>query len=338
MDITPATRGSARLWQHVEPWFSTIAVWTEKKAGGEDADPLVLYHRPSGTGLLAVFDGVGGSGRACAGRTPSGVERTQAWIASRRVRGLVEEWFADESAGTSAAGLCAHLGARLATGVVRRGRLRGSIQRDLPTTFAGLLFTVTGPEVGWDVLWAGDSRCYVAEPRRGLQQLSNDDTEPGDALALLLQDPPMTNMVSAGREFVINRWRGRAALPCVLVCATDGFFGYVETPAEFEHLLWETLLTAQDSTHWSALLADRVESYTKDDASLCVAAIGFEDFDALRASFRDRLEWLTSRHAEPMRQVVPGDRTALVIARERSWRLYQAGYEARLPVPGGNDR
>ncbi|MEV6908539.1 protein phosphatase 2C domain-containing protein [Amycolatopsis sp. NPDC051071] len=338
MDIHPGTRGSARLWHHVEDGFVSVAVWTEKVAGeGEDADPLMLYHRPSASGLLAVFDGVGGAGRPLAGRTPSGRARTHAWLASRRVRGLVEEWYTDRSTGFSPEALVAHIDGRLATGVLQRRRTRGRLQRELPSTFAGLAFEPNAGQVSWHVLWAGDSRCYVAEPSIGLQQLSVDDTEAADALALLLQDPPMTNMVHASGGFAVNRWRGSAHVPCVLITATDGFFGYVDTPAEFEHLLWQTLLGSQDALHWSVLLAERVESYTKDDASIAIAALGFDDFSALRASFRWRFDNLQEEHATPMRRAASMGRTALVETRERSWLAYRDGYERRLPRYEGID-
>jgi hypothetical protein len=336
MDIQPAPRGRARLWYHVEPAFAALAVWTERVPGhGEDADPLVLFERPAGRGLISVFDGVGGAGRALAGRDADGLDRTQAWVASRRVRGLVEEWFAEHP---TMAGIGEHIAARLSAGASPNGRMRGSIHRQFPTTMAGLEFRASDTEVRWTVLWAGDSRCYVAEPGRGLQQLSRDDTESADALELLTQDPPMTNVISAGRHFVLNHWPGRAPLPCLLICATDGFFGYVQTPAEFEHLLWETLLSAQDIVHWSALLAERVGSYTGDDASLALVALGFNGFDELRVYFRRRAKQVQVEHVEPMRRVRPGDRAGLTTARELSWQRYRRDYEARLPAPEGDRR
>jgi hypothetical protein len=312
MDIASGPRGAGRVWHHVERRFAALAVWTERIPGrGEDADPLVLFHRPAGRGLLSVFDGVGGAGRAAAGQGRQGTVRTQAWVASRRLRGLVEEWFA---AGMPA-GLRERIATRLAVGAPGRGRVRGSIPRGFPTTFAALTFELALPDVAWVVHWAGDSRCYVAEPHTGLQQLSRDDTECQDALELHL-------------------CRGSAALPCLLICATDGFFGYVETPAQFEQLLWETLLSAQDILHWSGLLAERVGSYTGDDASLAVVGIGFEDFDALRASFRQRADFLDAEHTALLRQVRPGDQAGLVAARETSWQRYRPDYERRLPDGG----
>jgi hypothetical protein len=334
VDIRPSGRGPARLWQHAESGLIAIGMWSERIPGrGEDAEPLVLFHRPTGRGLLAVFDGVGGAGRSTAGRTRDGAERTQAWVASRRVRGLVEEWFVNPAGEPTPA---AHIAARLGGGVSRTGRIRGRIHREFPTTFAGLSFEVTDRQVRWDVLWAGDSRCYVAEPSWGLQQLSRDDTEPSDALDLLVQDPPMTNLICVGADFGINRWRDSADLPCLLVCATDGCFGYVDTPAQFEHLLLETLLSAQDARHWAALLAERIGAVTGDDASLAVLALGLSDFGALKANFHERLELLRVQHAQPMRAALGAERSAFAVARERSWLAYRGAYERRLPRAEGD--
>ncbi|HEU5470842.1 MAG TPA: protein phosphatase 2C domain-containing protein [Actinophytocola sp.] len=328
MDIQPRARGRAQLWYHSEENFGALAVWTERNPGhGEDADPLVLFRRSSGRGLIAVFDGVGGAGRSVAGRTSAGVDRTQAWVASRRVRALTEEWFVGNSTATI---LREHIAGRLAHEDDGRGRVRGSMHREFPTTLAGLEFRMTGAEVSWDVLWAGDSRCYVAEPELGLQQLSRDDTQSADALELLVQDPPMTNMVSADRRFELNHWRGRAPLPCLLIGATDGFFGYLDAPALFEHLLWKTLLSAQDIMHWSALLAERVSGYTGDDASLAIVALGFPHFNDLRVHFRERAERVDAEHAVPLALVRPDDRAGLITAREHSWRRYRGDYERRL--------
>ncbi len=331
----------ARLWQHVDADIAAMSIWTERIQGrGEDADPLLLFHRPDSAGLIAVFDGVGGAGRALAGTTAGGLPRTQAWVAARRARAITEDWFIHNGPNGESDGLAAQLATRLAGGTAKRARIRGTIHREFPSTMAGLSFQVRRPDVHWNVLWAGDSRCYVAEPSVGLQQLSRDDVAcaDGDCLELLVQDPPMTNMVCVGREFRVNAVSGHAPLPCVLVCATDGCFGYVDTPALFELLLWETLESAQDSRHWAALLADRISTVTRDDASLVLVALGFADLDVLKASFRARRTLLRAEHGAPMAAVASDNRAALVAARERSWRSYRGDYERRLPVLDGEPR
>lgn len=327
MKVHPFSMGQARQWQHEEPGLVSLSVWTERvQDRGEDADPLVLIHRPAGRGLIAVFDGAGGVGRATAGGSAGPVEPTQAWVASRRLRGLVEEWFVS---GEPHDNLQPRIAARLAENLRTRSRMRGTIAREFPSTLAALDFRCTSnTQVSWDVLWAGDSRCYLAAPDDGLQQLSKDDVAGTDALELLLQDPPMTNMVSADRDFALNRWQGRTRLPCLLLVATDGFFGYVATPALFEHLLWETLGAARDCHSWAGLLIRRVRAYTGDDASLALVGLGFRDFTHLREAFRDRATHLSVVHDAPLRGA-EGER--LIAARAESWRRYQPGYEQRWP-------
>lgn len=330
MRVGHFSRGGSRVWQHCEPGFAALAVWTERVPGhGEDADPLMLFQRSAGRGILSVFDGVGGAGRTMAGRVGSGAEHTQAWLASRRIRGLVEEWCAS---GEVPDRLGDHIAHRLAEGLASNNRMRGSMHRDFPSTLACLDYWVGSISVQWNVLWAGDSRCYVAEPEHGLQQLSVDDVASSDALEQLVQSPPMTNMVSANRPFALNQLPGSAPLPCVLVCATDGFFGYVATPAEFEDMLWQSLVSAQDIRHWGTLLVTSVDACTGDDASLVLVALGFDSFADLRAHFVPRARQVRSEHAEPMAAVPSDSRIALTDARERSWRLYRPGYERRLPT------
>ncbi|WP_243794347.1 protein phosphatase 2C domain-containing protein [Saccharopolyspora gloriosae] len=332
--ITPRTA----VWHHWSPGLLALGVWTEKAADkGEDAEPLVLHDRSQDTGLLAVFDGVGGAG-AGVGRTAQGIERSNAWVGSRVARGLAEDWFATTGRHDSPEAehsLDRHLARRLGElRGARRGRISGSMRRDLPTTAAAVHYAVRAGEVVWEVLWAGDSRCYVLESGRGLQQLSRDDTESDDALTLLTQDPPMTNMVCANRPFTIHSVPGRAATPCLLVCATDGFFGYLDTPAEFEFVLLDALANAGDVGEWSALLASSVSSYTGDDASIAVVALGYDRFDELRAAFARRRRELLTGHVKPVRR--RSDRESLVAARAESWSRYRGHYERRMPSREGD--
>jgi serine/threonine protein phosphatase PrpC len=335
VEVRPFTAGRARLWHHEQPGLVCLSVWTERvQDRGEDADPLVLIHRPSARGLIAAFDGVGGAGRAAATLGPGQVERTQAWLASRRLRGLVEEWFVS---GEPHENLQPRVAARLSANLRTQTRMRGTIARTLPSTLAALDFRCSPDgQVSWDVLWAGDSRCYLATPGDGLQQLSKDDVDGTDALELLLQDPPMTNMVCADRDFALNRWQGRTHQPCLLLVATDGFFGYVATPALFEHLLLDTLGMALDCRAWADLLIRRVCEYTADDASLALVGLNFRDFGHLREAFRDRAKYLSVVHEAPLRGA-EGDR--LTAVRAESWRGYQPGYEQQWPrVAAQEDR
>lgn len=322
--------GERVAWAESE-WLLAASVWTEKKSGrGEDAEPLFVHQVSSGEGVMGVFDGAGGAGAAAAGALANGVEHTQAWFASRFTRALVEDWFV----GTERVheNLREHIATALvgARGPARR-KILGTMRREFPTTMAALHYRLGDETVEWATLWAGDSRAYVLDASAGLQQVTMDDTESSDALELLTQDPPMTNMVCADRPFEVHVARGRIDLPCVLLCATDGYFGYVTTPAEFEDVLLRTLERSETLQQWGNALAAEVTGYTGDDASLAIVGLGFTGFAQLRRHLRGRTT-VVREHAAEVAAVAPGDLEALSAVRTASWVRYREDYERLMPV------
>lgn len=336
MHIRPTTRSRDALWHSEDSRHGLMAlgVWTEQRSTrGEDAEPLLLVRRRTGRGILGVFDGAGGAGSAIAGSTTGSPGRTGAWVGSRVVRAGTEEWFVtteDRDLLRSAPDLhdvlAAHLGE---VHTARRRKIGGTMRRELPTTLAAIDFHCDDSVAHWRAFWAGDSRCYLLTQSDGLQQLSTDDTESSDALELLNSDPPMTNLIAADGRFVINQHDGECPKPCVLLVATDGFFGYVATPAIFEYVLLDALRRAASLEEWGRNLIDCVLSYTGDDASLALISLGGSTFTELRASFDDRIEFLAREHWNSM-QGLEG-RDALVAARNDSWSRYRYAYERRMP-------
>jgi len=348
MRLDPMVRDGYAVWADEHPGMIALGVWTEKRDGaGEDAEPAVLHHWPTASGVLAVCDGVGGAGVHIAGRTADGVEHTGAWTAARAVRLAVEQWFAARvlaGAGDGhrpyETGLDASIRDTLA-GLrgPARSRILGTMQREFPTTLALIRYEPDRRDadaVRLDVRWAGDSRCYLLVPESGLHQLSEDDTDLPDALESMSQDPPMTNQISASRDFTVHSRRMSAGIvrPLVLLCATDGFFNYVRTPAHFEYVLVDTLLEASSAAHWGRLLVDAVTGYTQDDATLALTALGYNSFDHLKLHFQERRTHLFYEHVVPMESVDPADTEAFQQARLASWTRYRGGYERMLPVAG----
>lgn len=322
------------VWYHQDASLLAVGVWTERRVGaGEDAEPLLAHHRPTGTGLIGVFDGSGGSGAAIALESPAGAPRTGAWVGSRVARAASETWFAETVTGRGPDRDAAALRGRLARSLApmrpaRATRLVGRMRRELPTTMAALRYRRRGGGLECRALWAGDSRAYLLTPGGGLQVLTRDHTDEADALEQLLQDPPMTNVICADRPFRIDQADHGVPLPCVLVCATDGFFGYLDTPAHFECHLLRELRDARDAADWADLLCARVAGYTADDASLSLAAIGYRDFEQLRDAFSRRTDDVLRAHwldSPPLGE--PEFRTW----RSRSWREYRTGYERLMP-------
>ncbi|AZM64520.1 serine/threonine protein phosphatase [Streptomyces sp. WAC 01420] len=319
-------------------------MWTERRPGhGEDAEPLAAHHRPTGSGLLAVFDGSGGSGAAPGWREPDGTTHTSAWTGARIARLAAECWFqhavAPEEAASGGNGpgsadspeRLKHWLRRMldAAPTVARSKITGSMRRVLPTTLAAIRYETAAGGVRWEAVWAGDSRSYALLPGSGLHALTRDDTHEDDALAQLRQDPPMTNVVCADREFTLSAHRGEFGAPCVLLTATDGFFGYVHTPAQFECVLLDTLAHAVDAADWAERLRRAIQPATGDDASLSLAALGFEDFGRLRAAFAGRRADLA--RGEYLDVPPEDDQEAMRGWQDRTWQAYRDAYETFMP-------
>ena len=355
-----------------QPGPPVITVEYEAIAGsGEDSPPLV-HIGPGNSLALGVFDGLGGAGGAR--YAVEGTERTGAFIASRLARAVAAagarmmlapepaqtdeetartgEWFAAQFEEE----LTRRFGEKAESLGGPPSQIRSSLVRTLPTTVALVL---AWPEIDAAVaphewthrataVWAGDSRVYLLQPESGLVQVTIDDTRaPGDAMASLVSDPPMSNCVSASDPFHLNRFMWSFTGLGVLVAATDGCFGYVSTPAHFEFELVDTLMQATTVSEWKAQLSGRLAAITRDDATLAAAVIA-PSFEALREALAPRHDVLLRGFIEPYRHrdeavreaegVVAEARTLLerrAAARreygDELWSRYRGDYEKLIP-------
>ena len=307
---------------------------------GEDADP-VLHVTPDGTAVVGVFDGLGGSGSL----RFDGVDglKSSAYYGSRVTRGAADELlrliaiFRDPTPDAVAAVLGEHIDAALhdyhetwkSTGA---SALRSSLFRRLPTTAAIAIARSNGMTARVTVLWAGDSRCYVLTPTAGLQQLTTDHLRtPQDALTNLTSDAPIANCISADAPAKIDADELSVSTPAVFLAASDGCFGYLDSPMHFEELLLDTMLAATTAQGWSTALQERIAAVAGDDASLAVAALGWRTHRSMRRDFRNRLAQLRTRYLAPL--AAADDRNA---ARAECWTAYASQYEAHLRREGSS--
>jgi serine/threonine protein phosphatase PrpC len=316
---------------------------------GEDSDPI-LRDGPD-LGLLGVFDGMGGAGGTVY-ETPEG-RRTGAYLASRVARDVVEQRMLDllepdwHLNGKDAARNLQHsvqqaLKQRLRELNPAPSSLRSRLIRALPTTMALVALQRTQPggrTWAGHVFWAGDSRAYVFESQ-GASQLSTDDLrDPGDALANLRRDSVVSNALSADTEFHINYRRVELRAPFLVVCATDGCFGYVRTPMHFEYLVLSHLLDARNTEAWSSALQAQIAAVTGDDAAMSTLGVG-ADLKEFQRLFAPRVAELASDFIEPLDELsdaVTRAEQELRELRERQldemterWNRYKAGYERYL--------
>lgn len=301
-----------------------VQVYEEKiPQNGEDS---YFYGVGTEASVVAALDGCGGSGA----RTYELMQdKTGAFISSRVIAGAVRDWFeageaqaeADEAAGMLKERAQRYLGvARDALG--GSSRIRGSLAKELPTT-CSLVVLRTGEE-GPEALslWAGDSRCYLLDAR-GLHQLSVDDLNGIDAMQNLTSDGVLTNVISASKRFNIHVSRVAVSGPCVLFAATDGCFGYLSTPMEFEYLLLHTLCAAETPAEWEQQLAQNLAGVAGDDATLCGMSVGFGSYEALVAALRPRLAELEERYMTALAMASYEEKQAL-------WEQYRVDYEAYI--------
>jgi serine/threonine protein phosphatase PrpC len=316
---------------------------------GEDSDPI-LRDGPD-LGLLGVFDGMGGAGGTVY-ETPEG-RRTGAYLASRIARDVVEQRMLDllepdwHLNGKAAA---RHLQHSIQQALKQRLRelnpapssLRSRLIRALPTTMALVALQRIqpgGPTWAGHVFWAGDSRAYVFESR-GASQLSTDDLrDPGDALANLRRDSVVSNALSADTEFHINYRRVELRSPFLVVCATDGCFGYVRTPMHFEYLVLSHLLEARNTEAWSSALQAEIAAVTGDDAAMSTLGVG-ADLKEFQELFTPRVGELASDFIEPLDELTDAVTRAEQELRAlqsrqlnemtEKWNRYKSAYERYL--------
>ncbi|MBX3313671.1 MAG: hypothetical protein KF906_05055 [Actinobacteria bacterium] len=340
--LLPIDLPAGRAWAYEAAGVLAAAGWLEKKEGrGEDAEPTLLVHE-DGRAILGAFDGTGGAGAAVARRLRDGTELTGAYVGARIVRDLTETWglrrlengpVGDPNDLTQ---LLAQALRDEATSLPPSGGVRGSLSRVLPTTAAVIAITPRPDRATWaEAIWAGDSRAFALTPNHGLQALTVDDTRETDALALIRNDQPMTNLISADRRFHLNHRAIERTGPAVFMVATDGCFGYVPTPAHFEHLVLGALMDADHVARWPELILGRLAEVAADDVSFALVTTGFDGFAALREAFEARYEYLDREHWRLFADASdPGDRERL---REASWAVYRERYEALMDRPDAAD-
>lgn len=302
-----------------------VSVYSEKIAdNGEDA---YVYTAAGNAVVVGAFDGCGGAGAKRLERLQG---KTGAYAASRIAAGTVRDYFAGFNgrdipgcAGELKKSIIANLRkCSLATG--GESRLISSVVKSFPTTAALALCREAGKGLELDCFWAGDSRVYYL-CEEGLYQLTADDLSVQDAMENLYDDGVMTNVISLSADFTIHHSAVRVNRPGIVFAATDGCFGYISSPMEFEFMLVDALTESGSVEQWEKEMHRRMTAVSGDDFTLCGAVFGFDGFEDLRACFVRRRETLISRY---MRRIKDADREG----KTRLWEEYRKDYYRYLPL------
>ena len=133
---------------------------------------------------------------------------------------------------------------------------------------------------------------------KGLHQLTADDLDGQDAMSNLSNDGVMTNVINSSSPFNLHIKSITAGYPCVIITATDGCFGYLNSPMEFEHLLIDSLVNSKNIIEWKNSMYNRISEVAGDDFTLCVAVCGFDSFDSIKNSFVGRNKYIINKYIE----------------------------------------
>lgn len=297
---------------------------------GEDS---YCYSFTDYTGMIGVFDGCGGAG---ARRHDYYSGKTEAYMASRLCAGAfydafrnhcplkmpVDE-FAQQVLKTAAVEQLKRFQPPQDAGAPV---LRGSMVRTLPSTAAvAITQLLEDGSVKVSALWSGDSRVYILD-QQGLAQLTVDDASVKDPMLNIYEDGVLRNLFASDRPVRLNCREVVVQPPFMVLTATDGCYGYVSTPMEFEGLLLQTLLGASSVAEWESTLADTIGSFAGDDHTMCLAAFGYQSFSQLQRSMEPRMQYLWENYIQPLRDVPVEQREP----RFALWAYYKHDYARYL--------
>lgn len=296
---------------------STLILGREKIADhGEDA---WVYDVGEDRVMVGAFDGLGGSG---AKRYEAYDGRTGAYIASRAAADAADAWLrggelSEESLHRS---ICEELRAyKAGAGTPGGAVIKGSMTREFPTTVSVAVCRPAADGVTADFYWAGDSRGYILD-ENGLTQITRDDVnDADDILAQMDSDGVMNNLASLSKAWTLHRTRREHIPAGIAFTATDGCFGYVRTPMEFEYQLLETMCAAECVDDWQNRLEDTLRECAGDDFTLLGVIFGYGEFSAMQRRFRPRLEWLRKTYIEPLETAAPAEINAMWLNYSRSY-------------------
>lgn len=276
--------------------------------------------------IVSVCDGCGGLG---AHKYESFQGHTGAYIASRAVSGAIRDWYHDYSkknwgnTGKLAAAIdryickayevCEPYG-------IERLKIRGSMVRKFPTTLALAYAEHDGNGILVHILWAGDSRVYLLD-EKGLAQLTIDDTDVTDALENLMSDGALNNVLSSDGNYQIHYRNIHLSRPAIIFAATDGCFGYIPSPMEFEYVILDTLINSKNPDQFKKLLCKKLASFAGDDLALGLMSFYFGNFNNTKQFFVRRVQYLEKTYLDVLNEETNDD----VI--RRLWSRYKPAYE-----------
>lgn len=293
------------------------------KNKGEDS---YIANINQNAGIIGVYDGCGGIG---ARKYEEYDNQTGAFIASRVVAEGVNEWFnlwcekKEEICSSKylATPIKETIDKKLSTyreGIVKKSILKGGMQKDFPTTAAMAIVRNFNGKSFVNILWSGDSRVYWLD-NKGLHQLSCDDVEGEDAMSNIHNDGVLKNVVSASNKYVLHEYAVENMNKGMLFTATDGCFGFLQSPMHFEFLFLDTLRMVSNIKDWENEVKKSIVNITGDDATISGILIGFDDFTDVKNYYMNRHVFVKKNYIDIFDNITDEEK-------KNMWTEYQREY------------
>lgn len=306
------------------PDFGVLSFCGEvRKMRGEDC---WYYGFCESMGMIAVFDGCGGSGARKRSRFDG---LTDAFLASKTAAYVMDDWmqtYAPFSAEETAQAieklhqLIQKSLIDLMVGEKDDELMRGFLS--FPTTVSAILISQEEEKLlRVTSVNSGDSRGYLLTPA-GLFQLSEDDCDQPDPFENLYYEGTINNLINGDKPFELKQKTYDIPCPCILLCATDGCFDYISTPMEFEGALLGTLMESDSIAQWEQKLQTLICSVAGDDHTLCLTSFGFTSFEELRKAFQNRYQMLENEYLNAIWEASEDD----ITLRRNLWKKYRKDY------------
>lgn len=244
---------------------------------------------------FAVLDGCGGSG---AWEYPEYHNATGAFVAAQSMAKRFHQW----AAGITPADMQSLDNLALSFHEATWSTLQqmkaacqpmgvsGSLVKSFPCTLSAALVTEgAGPALCLTAINVGDSRVYYLTPDEGLVQLTQDDSRGNpDPLLSLRNNASLSNLLNADKDYRVRITQVEVPEPCAILCATDGVFGFVRSPMDFEHLLLSAIQEANTVQEMEQLFRQKIVQLTGDDSTCITAFYGWNTYAQIKKSLRAR--------------------------------------------------
>lgn len=274
----------------------------------------------------AVFDGCGGSG---SWKYSEFKDATGAFVASHHMSKAFLDWFStvdpdkcqrNQGIRESFQEMAWHELNKLKNQCAPM-RVSGSLVKSFPCTASIALMTACENYLAVTALNCGDSRVYFLTPQTGLVQLTVDDAEGNpDPMESLRDSAPMTDQLNGDKKFDVKARYVALTYPCTVICATDGMFGYLRSPMDFEYLILDELMRADSFAQFEQSFQNKIATVTGDDSTCIMSFYGWGTLENIKRRLKKRHECVS----EIIRSLDASMATDTLYSElERVWREYR---------------